>query len=113
MAAKLAGFGDVTELFPETGAQAEYIAQLRDMLGECAAQTRLFSESYIDEAAEYLFHELTDGQSFAVICAINDLHDKLESIILRKINGQRNLFFNRLRATHRQHRRNSRLNTCT
>jgi hypothetical protein len=61
MAANLSGFGTVTELFPEATAQAQYLAELRRMLTEFVQQTELFAPWLVDEAAEYLFCELSAG----------------------------------------------------
>ena len=36
------------------------------MLGEFVAESRLFSDSLVDEAAEYLFCELIRGNGFVV-----------------------------------------------
>ncbi len=62
MAAKLAGFGAVAQSFPDTPKQAEYIADLRDLLATFLSEMGLFRGAdqsvFVDEAAEYLFHEL-------------------------------------------------------
>jgi hypothetical protein len=59
MAATLRGFGTVVRLFPNATAQAQYVAGLRTMLAGFAAQTELYPDFLVDEAAEYLFCELT------------------------------------------------------
>ena len=59
MAATLRGFGTVVRLFPNATAQAQYVAGLRTMLAAFAADTGLYPDFLVDEAAEYLFCELT------------------------------------------------------
>jgi hypothetical protein len=59
MAATLHGFGTVVRLFPQATAQTQYVADLRTLLAGFAAQTQLYPDFLVDEAAEYLFCELT------------------------------------------------------
>lgn len=66
VAAKIAGFGKMRELFPSTEAQAAYIAELHELLAEFVAESGLFPGNEIAESAEYLFHELAAGGGFAV-----------------------------------------------
>ena len=66
MASRLAGFGAAAQLFPGTAAQQEYIAELRAMLAELPASLSLRGAAdgtLLDEAAAYLFAELTDPES--------------------------------------------------
>ena len=58
MAAKLQGMGAISQVFPAGTGHDVYVAQLREMLTEFAEQFELFEPGLIDEAAEYLFHEL-------------------------------------------------------
>ena len=73
MAAKLRGFGAVTKLFPNAEAQLEYVARLREMLNEFVKVEKLFDESLVDQAADYLFCELTRGEEFVVSRIAADL----------------------------------------
>ena len=66
LAAKMQGFGAVTDLFPDTSVQAEYVAELRELIGEFISREGVFPASLLDESAEYLFHELTGGDEFTV-----------------------------------------------
>ena len=68
---KLRGFSAVAELFPGTEKQTEYISELREHLVLFSEEFDLFESpqqadqtenALIHEAAEYLFHELTDSQ---------------------------------------------------
>ncbi|MCA9075101.1 MAG: DNA repair ATPase [Planctomycetaceae bacterium] len=80
MASKLTGFGEIASLFPGTAQQLAYTRELRKMLGEFIATSGLFEdadESLLDEAATYLFHELsTAGDSFVIARAAAQLHDE-------------------------------------
>ncbi|MEZ6144286.1 MAG: DNA repair ATPase [Planctomycetaceae bacterium] len=79
MASKLSGFGQIATLFPGTSQQLEYTRELRAMLGEFIATSGLFEdadESLLDEAATYLFHELsTAGDIFVIARTAIQLHD--------------------------------------
>lgn len=81
---KLSGFGTVAQVFPGTEQQADYIRELRKMLAEFCEEFSLFPPQpsvsgkltadnsavapqavdgpLVDEAAEYLFHELISEQ---------------------------------------------------
>ncbi|MDB4731388.1 DNA repair ATPase [bacterium] len=63
----LAGFGTIAVLFPGTEKQLEYIADLQGMISEFVtehdflpATDNIDFDSFINEAAEYLFYELID-----------------------------------------------------
>ncbi len=101
MGARLAGFGAVAQAFPGTTQQAEYIEELQEMLAAFLAEVDLFGspsrqqgpstppdadskspslarrasvdDALAGEAAEYLFYELTTGDTFAVSQAAADL----------------------------------------
>ncbi len=107
MSAKLDGFSAVAQLFPGTPKQREYIDELRQMLVAFVGETGLFAvetrpdsaapaqngeatdprlaqpwhtadDALLDEAADYLFHELTDPQhrtrgGFCIAQAASDL----------------------------------------
>src|SRR5690606_22730622 len=91
MAARLAGFGTIAQLFPGTAQQLQYTRQLRAMLSEFVETSGLFSgcdAGLLDEAATYLFHELSsastpatqssrgvDTHPFVIATAAADLHD--------------------------------------
>ena len=70
MAARLSGFGAVTALFPKTPHQRQYVAQLARMLTEWLAEVPIVEsedrDALADRAAEYLFEELTTGDTFCI-----------------------------------------------
>ncbi len=65
MGATLHGFGTVVRLFPNATAQTQYVADLRAMLAAFAEHAQLYPDFLVDEAAEYLFCELTGGEAAA------------------------------------------------
>ena len=73
LAAKLKGFGTITQLFPDTTAQAGYVAELHGLLKSGVEETGLFPASFATSAAEYLFHTLT-GDGFAISRQAAKLH---------------------------------------
>ena len=79
MASQLLGFGTVASLFPDTEKQSRYIDQLRQFLTQFVDDHQLFSGDIIDDAAEYLFAELVDGERFAVSRTAADLFEQFQS----------------------------------
>jgi len=82
MTAKLKGFGTITELFPETAAQAGYIAELQDLLRAAAEEAGMTAEDDLEPAAEYLFHALT-GDGFAISPQAATLYRDFEEFLQR------------------------------
>ena len=99
MAAKLQGCGFISGLFPNA-TQRHYIEQLESMLAEFAASSPLFvaevaktsdertselsassatKNSLVTEAAQYLFHELTQGHHFVVSSIAAALYEAFHS----------------------------------
>lgn len=62
--AKLAGFAKRNRLFPGDPAHAVYIGSLQRLIAEFTARTALFPAEVNGPAGEYLFHELTTGETF-------------------------------------------------
>ncbi|MDA1054358.1 MAG: DNA repair ATPase [Planctomycetota bacterium] len=79
MAAKLQGCGVIGALFPNTAQQEHYVRGLATMLQTFAAETQLFAATLVDEAAEYLFHELAHGGEFVIGRIASELHDAFHS----------------------------------
>ncbi|WP_417848337.1 DNA repair ATPase [Thalassoglobus sp.] len=91
----LTGFGTISQLFPGTDQQQEYLADLRKMLFEFIEESEFYGASevpsgLVHEAAEYLFDELTDdsrsvrGNQFVVSQTAANLfrefHDHLKRL---------------------------------
>ncbi|MEX0817935.1 MAG: AAA family ATPase, partial [Pirellulaceae bacterium] len=75
----LQGCGVIGTLFPNTGQQQHYIHALATMLHAFVDETELFSNTLVDEAAEYLFHELASDNEFVVSRVASQLHDAFHS----------------------------------
>ncbi|MEW6302399.1 MAG: DNA repair ATPase [Verrucomicrobiota bacterium] len=66
LAAKLAGMRVRRELFPTHRAEAAHIRELEQLIRDFCAQTGLFPVDLADEAAEYLFHDLTSNATLVI-----------------------------------------------
>ncbi len=66
LAAQLSGFAEVARLFPGSGKQARYTAELRAMLATFVERHRHFEAATLDDAAAYLFAAMTTGGGFAI-----------------------------------------------
>ena len=75
MSSRLQGFGAICGLFPETPVQQQYVVDLQRMMQDFVRESQLFPESFVEEAAQYLFAELTVGSDFAVSRIAADLYD--------------------------------------
>ncbi len=64
--AKLKAFGERNRLFPGDPVQQDYVIALQKLIGGFLKTQPLYSETLANEAGEYLFHELSDGESFTV-----------------------------------------------
>jgi hypothetical protein len=63
---RLKGFSDRNALFPGDPIQRDYIAGLQDQIRGFIQSSRLYPIEQADAAGEYLFHELTNGDTFVV-----------------------------------------------
>ncbi|MFN0068263.1 MAG: AAA family ATPase, partial [Limisphaerales bacterium] len=70
---KLRAFGERNRLFPGDPVQAGYVTALRQLIGGFLKSQPLYPESLATEAGEYLFHELSGGESFTVTREAGDL----------------------------------------
>ncbi len=78
LADRIAGMGHVGRLFGPSTAQNTYIDELRTHLQDFVTNTGLFDSTLIDEAAEYLFHELTDTDGFVISKTAVDIKQVFE-----------------------------------
>ncbi|QDU43415.1 ATPase involved in DNA repair [Symmachiella dynata] len=99
LTAKLKGFGTITQLFPATVAQAQYVAELQNVLQAATAEVDLFSETFLPSAAEYLFHVLV-GDGFAISPQAADLFRRFEEHLHH--NGFSDKFAASLKGVHRE-----------
>ena len=58
LAARLAGFGSITALFPQTTTQADCVQELRSHIGRFVESHPALASELVDEAGEYLFYTL-------------------------------------------------------
>jgi len=93
LSAKLAGFGTLSNLFPDTAIQRSYVVELRQLLSAFAGEEGLGDDAMAAEGAEYLFHELCAGNTFAVSARAVRLHEQFLSYV------KQNNFDGRLHAT--------------
>jgi len=79
--ARLQGVGTIGELFPDSCEREQYVAILRPLLAEQLEQHSYFPDHLLDQAAAYLFEELTAGPGFVYSQLAGDLwqrfHDHL------------------------------------
>ena len=102
LAARMTGVGEIRQLFqhdsplstatlPQTSTAAselpfaEYKHELKTLLLEFTEQTRLFPTALADQAADYLFQQLTMSPHFAISRVAAELHDSFHTHV--KANG--------------------------
>jgi MoxR-like ATPase len=90
MTARLAGVGAITQVFADVAGRAKYVAQLQELLATFVSEYSLFDESFVDEAADYLYVELTTGAKFAVSAIATGLVDGFEGHL--KLNNSQESF---------------------
>ncbi|WP_309400253.1 DNA repair ATPase [Cerasicoccus maritimus] len=64
--AKVDAFGDMLRLFPQYRTQDGYIRELTKRIANFCQETELCDAKFADQAAEYLFRELVDAETFTV-----------------------------------------------
>ncbi|QDT44585.1 ATPase involved in DNA repair [Gimesia alba] len=80
-ATKLAGFGRIMQVFPQTGQQQYYINELQQQLSQFVQRISCCDQALIPEAAEYLFLELVRGEAFVVSKRAADLYLEFEKYL--------------------------------
>ena len=83
LTAQLAGVGAISAVFASVAGQARYVAELRKLLSEFVDEHGLFDAESIDEAAAYLYAELTSGARFAFSGLANRLVTEFETHLTR------------------------------
>jgi hypothetical protein len=83
MTARLSGVGAIFQAFDDVEGKSAYVSEIRAWLTAFAAETGLFSEDYVDEAAEYLFAELTAGGQFAVGAVAHQMVEEFRTHLKR------------------------------
>ncbi|WP_310395397.1 DNA repair ATPase [Hymenobacter sp.] len=75
---QLQSIGVLLRVFPDLRAFAGLVAELQVAVEEFAAATGLFAPHEVAEAGEYLFHELTRGETFVVSSEAAELHQQFQ-----------------------------------
>ena len=75
---RLSGVGTIAQLFPGSAEQQQYVAVIEPLLSEFAQQTGLFSDDYVNQAANYLFEELTVRKQFIISRKAAELYEAFE-----------------------------------
>jgi hypothetical protein len=70
---QLHGIGVLLQVFPDAREFADLTQELQQAVDEFAAVTKLFTLAEVAEAGEYLFAELTQGETFAIAAEAEDL----------------------------------------
>jgi hypothetical protein len=87
---QLKGIGAILNVFPSKNGYANIIQGLSSQIMEFAKGTKLFDSTFSSEAAEYLFFELTRGDSFVIDQHAFDLYNGFIEYL--KINNQKAAF---------------------
>jgi len=82
--AKVDAFGDMLRLFPQYKTQQGYINELTKRIAGFCAETELCDAKFADQAAEYLFYELVETESFAVSYEAATLADNFHHELVAK-----------------------------
>ena len=82
--AKLRSFGAKNKLFPGVEVNETYVVRLRDLLQSFVEQEHLFPAEVVEEAGEYLFHQLCHGDGFVVSKEAADLYAAFTEALLEK-----------------------------
>lgn len=78
-AAKLQGCGVIGILFPTARQQEHYIRDLAATLQAFVEEEQLFAPTLVEEAAEYLYHELSTGNDFVISRVASEVYDAFHS----------------------------------
>lgn len=82
--ARLQGFAERNRFFPGDPTQASYISQLTELLSDWVSNTNLYPIPLASEAAEYLFLEITSGDSTVVTREAADLVQAFRQHLITK-----------------------------
>ena len=79
LAARLKGFGKITQLFVDTHSQEQCITELQELLAEFCAGVPGFSLAVAPAAGRYLFHSLAHGDQFVISREAEEIYLQLKS----------------------------------
>ena len=66
LTAKLEGFGTVGKYFSLKNGQDDYIHELQKLIQEYSDKTQMFDDDFVNEAGEYLFHAISQGDGHPI-----------------------------------------------
>jgi hypothetical protein len=101
IAAKLDGIGAIAEVFEAVSGRESFVAELRELLAAFVVEHPLFEEDFVEEAAEYLYCELTTGGDFAVSQLAKSLSQDFQTHLKR--NNSQEAFEHSVEAVHKDH----------
>jgi hypothetical protein len=78
---QLHGIGVLLQVFPEAQEFADLTQELQRALDDFALTTKLFTSSEVAEAGEYLFAELTQGETFAIAAEAEELFRQFQQTL--------------------------------
>jgi len=83
MTNRLKGMGAIIDLFPGTGAFADIMAEIQQMITGFNEATRLFDPTDISEAGEYLFYVVTHNDQFVLSHQTGELIEQFNGFIAK------------------------------
>ena len=75
LAQTCAGLGAIHQLFPNPSRSRIYVDRLKDLIGAYVTRYSIFAETWVNDAAEYLFLELLESPDFCISPEAADLYD--------------------------------------
>ena len=81
---KLKSFGVMKGLFQGQKTQEKFITELHEFIQAYVAETNLFDEKYVQNAAEYLFHELCEGGKMVISFEASELFKSFQKHLKAK-----------------------------
>ncbi|MFP6764978.1 MAG: AAA family ATPase, partial [Planctomycetaceae bacterium] len=99
IAPKLQGIGAASDVFENITGNHDSVTELAELISAFVHSRKLFSDEFVNEAAEYLYHELTSGSQFAVSSLAGRLCDEFR--IYLKRNNSQDVFQASVEAVHK------------
>lgn len=81
LTARLRGVSSVVRFFPGTEVQQQHRHELAQLLSGFVAAAPMFSEEFVEEASDYLLHQIMQGEPFCVSQDAFQLHEEFHSYL--------------------------------
>ena len=78
---RLKGTGIISRIFRNTSDHQRIVEEIRDEFSKINAETKLFKDQFIDEAAEYTFYEITRGDQFIIGQEASELYETFDQYV--------------------------------